>query len=99
MNRYLILFLCMASLLDAGLTDIGLRLDLIGEANPVMRFLYENNYLAFYGIKIILPFSLFFLAAKVGKRMLISNLFRLSAVVYAGILLMHTFWISASLTV
>lgn len=98
MSRTLIIFLCMASLLDAGLTDLGLRLQLIGEANPVMKFLYEHSYLAFYGIKIILPISLFFIAAKVGKRVFIHHLFRFSTVVYMGILLMHAFWISSSIS-
>ncbi|MDR6549552.1 DUF5658 family protein [Paenibacillus qinlingensis] len=96
MSRTLIIFLCIASLLDAGLTDIGLRMNLIGEANPIMAFLYEHSYVAFYGIKIILPLSLFFLAAKAGKRLLIQNLFRFSTIVYLGILLLHAFWISTS---
>ncbi|OCT14156.1 hypothetical protein A8709_25260 [Paenibacillus pectinilyticus] len=98
MSRTLIIFLCIASLLDAGLTDMGLRMQLIGEANPIMAFLYEHSYLAFYGIKIILPLSLFFIATKVGKRVLINNLFRFSTVVYMGILLLHTYWISTSLS-
>jgi hypothetical protein len=97
LNRFLIAFVCIASLMDAMLTDIGLRLQLIDEANPLMRYLYEHSYLLFYGFKIILPLSLFFLAAKVGKRLLINSLFRLSAVVYAGILLLHYYWITTSL--
>ena len=98
MSRTLIIFLCIASLLDAGLTDMGLRMQLIGEANPIMAFLYEHSYLAFYGIKIILPLSLFFIAAKVGKRLLINHFFRLSTVVYIGIFLLHAYWISTSLS-
>jgi hypothetical protein len=98
LSRTLIIFLCIASLMDAGLTDVGLRLQLIGEANPIMAFLYDHSYVAFYGIKIILPLSLFFIAAKVGKRLLINNLFRLSAVIYVGILIMHTYWISESIS-
>lgn len=98
MSRTLIIFLCMASLLDAGLTDMGIRLQLIGEANPIMGFLYEHSYLAFYGIKIILPISLFFIAARVGKHLFINHLFRFSTIVYMGILLLHAFWISSSLS-
>lgn len=96
LSRNLIIFLCIASLMDAGLTDIGLRLQLIDEANPIMEFLYDHSYIAFYGIKIILPLSLFFIGAKVGKRLLINNLFRLSTVIYVGILLLHAYWISTS---
>ncbi|MGG1515059.1 DUF5658 family protein [Paenibacillus oryzisoli] len=98
MTRSLILFICIASLLDAGLTDFGLRYELIGESNPIMAFLYDHAYPAFYGVKIFFPLSLFFLAAKIGKHRLVHSLFRLSVVVYMGILLMHAYWISASLS-
>lgn len=99
MNRMLIGFVLLASVLDAGLTDVGLRLQLIGEANPIMSFLYDHMYIGFYAFKIMLPMSLFFFLAKVRKGLLISGLFRLSVVVYAGILCMHYYWISASLNV
>ncbi|TVY10422.1 DUF5658 family protein [Paenibacillus cremeus] len=99
MNRLLIGFVLIASVLDAGLTDIGLRLHLIGEANPIMEFLYEHMYLGFYALKIALPLSLFFLAARIGKRLLIRGLLNLSVVVYVGILLMHYYWITSSLSV
>ncbi|WP_127587840.1 DUF5658 family protein [Paenibacillus koleovorans] len=97
MNRLLIAFVCVASCLDALLTDLGLRMGLIGEANPIMRFLYENSYYSFYALKIALPLSLFILAARVGQRLLIHRLFRFSAFVYAAILLLHTFWLTASI--
>lgn len=97
MNRILIAFVTLASMMDAFLTDIGLRLQLIDEANPLMRFLYEHSYAGFYALKFLLPLSLFFLAARVGKRVLVSGLFRLSVIVYAGILLLHYYWISATL--
>ncbi|MFK7697041.1 DUF5658 family protein [Paenibacillus sp. HJGM_3] len=98
MNRIWIAFILIASILDASLTDIGLRLHLIGEANPIMSFLYDHMYVGFYALKIILPLSLFFLMAKIGKGMLVHGLFRLSVLVYVGILGMHYYWISASLS-
>ncbi|WNR42370.1 DUF5658 family protein [Paenibacillus roseipurpureus] len=98
MSRNLIIFLCLASLMDAGLTDMGIRLHVIGEANPVMRFLYEHSHLAFYGIKILIPIPLFFLAAKVSKHLYIKHLFRFSTICYMGILVMHAFWISSTLS-
>lgn len=97
MNRFLIAFICIASFLDAILTDIGLRHQWIDEANPIMRYLYDYSYIAFYGVKIVLPLSLFFLAAKVGKRLFILRLSRLSAIVYVGILLLHYYWISTTI--
>jgi hypothetical protein len=96
MNRNLVTFVVIASILDAILTDVGLRHQLIVEANPIMRYLYENVYWSYYSVKILLPISLFFLIAKVGKQVLVSNLFRLAAVIYAGILIMHIYWITAS---
>ncbi len=99
LNRILLVFILIASILDASLTDIGLRLQLIGEANPLMRFLYDHLYIGFYAFKIILPLSLFFLIAKAGKGLLVKGLFRLSVVVYVGILCMHYYWITATLNV
>jgi hypothetical protein len=97
MNRILIAFVLLASTADACLTDAGLRLHLIDEANPLMRFVYDHSFAAFYACKILLPLSLFFLAAKVRKRVLITGLFRLSVAVYAGILLLHYYWLSVSI--
>jgi hypothetical protein len=99
LNRMLLVFILIASILDASLTDIGLRLQLIGEANPLMRFLYDHLYIGFYAFKIILPLSLFFLIAKAGKGLLVKGLFRLSVIVYVGILCMHYYWITATLNV
>jgi hypothetical protein len=64
-----------------------------------MRFLYDHLYIGFYAFKIILPLSLFFLIAKAGKGLLVKGLFRLSVVVYVGILCMHYYWITATLNV
>ncbi|MDF2814242.1 MAG: hypothetical protein K0Q81_442 [Paenibacillus sp.] len=96
MNRYLLSFIFVASILDAILTDVGLRLQFIEEGNPIMRYLYDNSYLSFYGFKVLLPLSLFFLSAKIGKLLVINRLVQLSAVVYAGILIIHYYWISVS---
>ncbi|MFK7696073.1 DUF5658 family protein [Paenibacillus sp. HJGM_3] len=97
MNRWLIAFVCLASLLDAFLTDVGLRLQLINEANPLMRLVYDNSMLLFYGCKIVLPLSLFFLVARAGGRLYIRRLFQLSVVVYGCVLLLHYYWISSAL--
>ncbi|WP_127586631.1 DUF5658 family protein [Paenibacillus koleovorans] len=96
MNRILVGFLLIASILDASLTDIGLRLHLIGEANPIMAYLYEHAYIGFYAFKIVLPLSLFYLLARVRKSIVIKSLVNLSVLVYIGILGLHYFWITAS---
>lgn len=51
------IFLAVVNALDAGLTVIGLHYNLIAEANPFMKLLYEIHPLLFAGFK--LSFSIF----------------------------------------
>ncbi|MFN0225588.1 DUF5658 family protein [Paenibacillus sp. KR2-11] len=95
-TRWLMIFLVAAGAADAFMTDFGLQAQMIEEANPLMRFLYENAYLLFYLVKIGLPVLLFILMRRV-KRTYIQRLLIVPAVVYAGVLVLHSFWFSAFL--
>ncbi|WP_438448167.1 DUF5658 family protein [Gorillibacterium sp. sgz5001074] len=91
------LFLVIAGIVDASLTDLGLRLGLITEANPLMSQLYHSTVAGFYIVKILLPLILAcILFLRRPSRSLIS-LVSAAAFIYVGILLMHTYWTLSTL--
>ena len=89
------LFLAVVNALDAGLTVIGLHYNLIAEANPFMKLLYEIHPLLFVGFK--LSFSVF-LYLFIYYRCLPSSLAvkfiaYTASFAYGIILAMHVYWI------
>ncbi|MBM7662350.1 phosphoglycerol transferase MdoB-like AlkP superfamily enzyme [Bacillus mesophilus] len=50
--------LAILNSIDATMTFLGLKLSLIEEANPTMRFLYETEPLLFLGLKLLLSIAL-----------------------------------------
>ena len=63
--QYVILSLLLLAILDSLFTDIGIRQNLIQEANPIMKSLYETSVLGFYTLKISLPILLLSLLSKI----------------------------------
>ncbi|RAV03506.1 DUF5658 family protein [Paenibacillus sp. YN15] len=97
MYRKSIIFLVLAGLADAMLTDIGLRLQVITEANPFMRILYEQAYPLFYGVKLALPLLLLLISEKTAPQNYHKALIGVAFIVYTGVMLLHSFWMWNSL--
>lgn len=82
------------SLLDAGITDFGLREHFITEANPLAWHLYELSPILFYGWKLILPLLLILLYPKVLKQRFIRTGIRVTCFLFMGLMLYHGFWLT-----
>lgn len=91
--------LLVMSLIDAILTDYGLRLNLIDEANPLMRFAYESNVGYFYSIKLLLPIFLLLILRKLESTRLLKGMLFVTTGLYGIVMLIHVAWIFLSLTV
>ncbi|CAI6063380.1 DUF5658 family protein [Cohnella sp. JJ-181] len=89
-NRYLLLVL---SVFDALATDTGIRLQLIGEANPIARALYETNVVLFYAYKTLLPLLLLFLLRHAPERRIVHLGTSLATALYGAVALYHAAWI------
>lgn len=89
-NVYILFILC---LLDTILTDIGLRNHIIGEANPLMSWIYSSSKIAFYLMKLALPVALIVILSKMRATLLINLLLRAALVIYSIVFLMHISWI------
>lgn len=87
-----LIFLC--SLLDASLTDFGLREHFITEANPLAWHLYEISPVLFYGWKLLLPLLLIFLYPKVLKRKSIRMGIKMTCYLFVVLMLYHGFWLT-----
>ncbi|REE93046.1 hypothetical protein A8990_102132 [Paenibacillus taihuensis] len=88
----LLSFILIASLVDAFLTDIGIRSGMIIEANPFMSWLYHQSILAFFLFKVTLPLLLLFLIRpKISK--LLKGLIYITSGLYVFALAMHFVWI------
>ncbi|MEK0315116.1 DUF5658 family protein [Cohnella sp. 56] len=89
-NRYMLLIL---SVFDALATDVGIRLHLIQEANPIAKALYEANILLFYGYKTLLPLLLLFLLRHMPERRIVRTGITLATAIYGIVALYHAGWI------
>ncbi|WP_369802620.1 DUF5658 family protein [Psychrobacillus sp. OK032] len=79
---------------DSIFTDFGIRNGHITEANPFMRFIYENNIATFYSIKIILPLLFMYIITKFQPRRYLQILIGGALLLYSFVLLQHLFWMS-----
>jgi hypothetical protein len=89
----LCLFLLLAGILDAILTQFGIMIGIIEEGNPVMEFAIEKGWTLFYLIKILLPLlliGLFYLRPLKGR---IRTLLVATCVLYLVVLCYHLVWI------
>ncbi|WP_217269696.1 DUF5658 family protein [Neobacillus endophyticus] len=89
----LCLFLLLAGILDAILTQFGIVSGFINEGNPVMSFIIEKSWSYFYLVKILLPLlliGLYYIQPLKGK----SKALLISAcVLYFSVLVLHMGWI------
>ncbi|WP_169081530.1 DUF5658 family protein [Paenibacillus sp. PL91] len=86
-----LLFLCFA---DAAFTDIGLRLQLIEELNPLVSRLYEWNLVGYYGMKLSLPVILILIYYRIKNRIWINPFILVTILLYFIVNLYHLIWIS-----
>ncbi|MGX9133339.1 DUF5658 family protein [Rummeliibacillus sp. JY-2-4R] len=85
-----LLFLCT---LDALFTDFGIRHHHISEANPMMNWIYTNDIVGFYGMKIMMPLFLVWILSKIRPTKLINFLMITAVCIYSVIILIHFIWI------
>ncbi|MDW0110243.1 DUF5658 family protein [Sporosarcina aquimarina] len=90
-----LVLLILLSVFDAGTTDFGLRFGLIDEANPLMSYVYSYSIFAFYFIKLGLPFSLVAFHSFVAHSRVIHRLLSFCIILYAGIAVLHLYWLLA----
>ncbi|OIK15874.1 hypothetical protein BIV60_07855 [Bacillus sp. MUM 116] len=86
-------FLLIAGLLDAVLTQLGIENGIIKEGNPIMTQVIESGWVYFYMIKIILPLiliGLFYLRPLKGR---VKTLLTATGVLYFSVLAYHLVWI------
>ncbi|CAA7600303.1 Hypothetical protein DEACI_0955 [Acididesulfobacillus acetoxydans] len=87
--------LAVPTLLDGVLTLWGLRLGAIEEDNPLMRWLIDQNAVAFTAVKLALPVLLGVLLCRIGNRphALVSRLLVVAVPAYDVVLVTHAQWI------
>jgi hypothetical protein len=86
-----LLFLCFA---DASFTDIGLRLFLIDELNPLVKRLYEWNIIGYYAMKLLLPLFLILIYYRTNNRVWLNPCILVTALLYFIVNIYHFIWIS-----
>ncbi|MGD6832326.1 DUF5658 family protein [Sutcliffiella halmapala] len=94
MKKLLILLLVL-NLFDAIATFIGLKVNMIEEANPMMATLYKKDPFLFLGVKASFSFFLLFLLLYVKDiRSLLVQYISFAAVLgYGAVAGVHLFWI------
>ncbi|MDQ0057958.1 DUF5658 family protein [Paenibacillus harenae] len=97
-TRFMFIGLLVCSFADAVFTDIGLRLRLIEELNPFIRYIYETDRFSYYGIKLLLPLLLLLLYPRLKpyKRLHVS--ISVTFAIYLAVILYHVLWLSISLS-
>jgi hypothetical protein len=93
MKTNLCFFILLANFLDASITDIGLKFNVITEANPIMHYVYYNSLIGFYSLKFVLPCLLIWLVILMKDSYLTPYLLTSTSVIYAVILLLHVNWL------
>ena len=93
LNGRMMLALCLLCLFDAAATDVGLQLEYIKEANPLMRMLYETDRFLFYAVKAGMPLLLWWMCASfAGRRWFRISVF-LCLSMYTAVGFFHIYWI------
>ncbi len=85
-------YLLILSILDAVFTDVGIRLNLISEANPIIDFIYTNNIIAFYILKIGLPLMLIYIVKFLHESKAVTCVSLIAIFVYTLVLIYHLSW-------
>ena len=93
LNGKMMLALCMLCLFDAVATDIGLQLEYIKEANPLMRVLYETDRLFFYAVKAGMPLLLWGMCRSFAARRWFRQSVYVCLFMYIVVGFFHIYWI------
>lgn len=92
------LFLLIAGVLDAVLTQLGVSFGIIEEGNPAVKLVIEKSWLLFYLIKVSLPLLLIGIIFCQPLKGWVKALIRASCAVYLSVLAIHFSWIVFYLT-
>jgi hypothetical protein len=95
MMKKLLILLLVFNLFDAIATFIGLKVNLIEEANPMMAALYKKDPFLFLGVKASFSFFLLFLLHYVNdiRSMLVKYISVAAVLGYGAVVGVHLFWI------
>lgn len=88
-----LIWLAFFSVFDAVATDIGIRMELIREANPFAKALYDTNPALFYSYKIVLPALLLLLLPTMNGRKTLRLAVAVTTVIYGAVAFYHAVWI------
>ncbi|XID96198.1 DUF5658 family protein [Paenibacillaceae bacterium WGS1546] len=91
-------WIAVLSLFDAAATDAGIRMQAIGEWNPLAGWLYEKDVALFYGVKLVMPLLLLILLRRMRRNDLngsrrIGRLLGIAVVAYGAVACYHLGWI------
>ncbi|MGQ4665906.1 DUF5658 family protein [Metabacillus halosaccharovorans] len=88
-------FLALLNFVDGILTYIGLKLNLIEEANVVMRIIYEAEPICFLVVKALLSILLFTLCFyhKIPSNKVLKTISCVGASLYTFVMFIHIYWI------
>jgi hypothetical protein len=89
----LCLFLLIAGVFDAVLTNLGITFGIIAEGNPMMKFLIEKSWAFFYIVKVLLPLVLIGVFYYRPLKGWIRALLVSTCVLYFSVLVYHMVWI------
>ena len=94
-NRWLLttFLLLVLAICDSLITHFGLSNSYIEEANPLMRYVYENSVLIFFSIKIVLPILFMYIMTKLKPKAYLQLLIAGALFLYAFVLFKHIFWL------
>lgn len=82
------------SIFDALATDFGLRSDLIEEANPLIKYVYDRNIFEYYFVKLGFPLSLFTLQSVLARSPIVHKLLQFTVGLYSIISMLHIGWLT-----
>ena len=88
------IILLLLAIFDSLFTDIGIRNNVISEANPLMRFVYESSIFSFYFLKISLPIVLLYVIPKFEMKRYIRILIGITLFLYILVIFQHSSWIT-----
>lgn len=89
----LCLFLLLAGLMDAILTNLGIHYGIVEEGNPLMKFVISKSWILFYMIKVFLPLCLVWLFYYRPFKGRTRFLLYTASFLYFSVLAYHLFWI------
>ncbi|WP_425452763.1 DUF5658 family protein [Ammoniphilus oxalaticus] len=84
----------MLSISDAVCTDLGIRFNLIDEANPLVKLMYETSIWLFYGCKIFFPLLLLIYYPTFNPTRRVKAVIATVTLVYILVNLYHLLWIA-----